>query len=147
MNQKKILIGVSVGLLLIFMTGCATDVAPKKEMYWNAFPMNPGEHDFTVLGPVEVKKEWSGTFGYSISLYGMNIDYYLFESGGVNYIDVLEAARTKYPETDAVINVNYDYHESAYFGVYAKRIDIVSGIAVKYAREQLNARVHDAIGD
>ena len=138
---------VSVCLLLLMVSGCATNVAPKKEMYWHAHTMNPGEHDFTVLGPVKVEKDWFGVLGYSIGAYVISLDYFIFQSGGVNYSDVLDEARILYPETDAVIDVNYDYNNSVYSFFYAKRTDIVSGIAVKYDREQKNARVNDSLGD
>jgi hypothetical protein len=90
-------------------------------------------HDFTILGPVKLEKEWYGILGFSIPPIG--VDAYFWQSGGVTYADLLDEARKQYPDADAVIDITNDYVGSTYAFLYSQRTNIATGIAIKYVKE------------
>lgn len=61
-------------------------------------------------------------------------------TGGVTYADLLEKAQEKYPETDAVVDIKFDYSRSAYWIFYAKRTNILTGIAIKYSKTEVKSK-------
>jgi len=131
----------------IVLSGCVSNMPPKKNLFWHGHVMEPEYHDYTVLGPVRLDKNWMGILGISMNMgpYVGRRDFFLYQKGGVNYVDVLDAAKKAYPDTDAVIDLTYDYKDSAYFVFFSSRTEILTGIAIKYAKEQKNAGRSTAI--
>ena len=140
MKQKTKKITLVAVLFTLLLTGCAIGVAPTKQMFWHARVIDPAKHDYTILGPVRVEREWTGILGTSFSapLIGLNIENYLFSYGGINYVDVLEEALRRYPGTDTVIDITYDYQKNKFLFLYASRTEIITGMAIRYNREQKN---------
>jgi hypothetical protein len=99
-----------------------------------------GSPKYTILGTVTLEKDWLGVLGYSTQSIGPfpGGDHYFWQAGGVTYVDLLAKARETYPDADAVVDINYDYSGSVYWVFYAKRTNIVSGIAIKYSREEVD---------
>ena len=137
-TNRLILIAITVLLL----SSCAINQAPHKKMYWNAQVIDPAKHDYTILGPVRVENYFTGILGFNQTMFqGYNIGIFLIQFGGLNYIDVLENAQRRYPTADAVIDITYDYNYNLnILGLYTSRTDIVTGMAVRYAREQNNTQ-------
>jgi hypothetical protein len=134
MANKKIIWGMSA-LALIFglaLLGCATNVASHKEPNWDKKPIGIEGHDYTILGAVKLEKPWMGILGMTDPKGG---DVYVYQKGGVTYADLVEEARKQYSDTDAVIDVTIDFNSSFYGIFYARRVNIVTGIAIKYVKE------------
>jgi len=122
-------------IVLVFgisLSGCASNVASVKKPEWDKKPIAiSGNRDYTILGNVKLEKNWFGVLGLSI----MNVDSYLYQHGGVTYADLLEEAKSLYPEANAVIDVTLDFSSSTYAIFYSQRKNIVTGIAVKYVKD------------
>ena len=127
MKKKFIFSTMLVCLLVLVLSGCATNLSPNWENRWFVHEIEPGRHDYTILGPVTVERTW------------IKILWGLSERGGVNYIDVLNEAKKYYPNVDAVIDINISSEENRNI-FYSSRKFTVTGFAVKYAAEQKNAR-------
>jgi hypothetical protein len=97
--------------------------------------------DFTILGTVTLERNWLGIFAYpipdvpffSIPFLGNS----LFEFGGFTYAQFRNEAIRRFPETDAVINVTIDYTEITVPILFQHRRYTVTGIAVRFHREQV----------
>lgn len=90
---------------------------------------------YTVVGPVTLEKKWFGILG--LSFVPNFIELYLFQHGGVTYTDLLNEAIKLYGDVDAVIDINIGFSGSHYFVFYAERKSILTGIAIKYTREEV----------
>ena len=121
----------------ILLTGCIHNTAPIRWAHWHPQTIDPAKHDYTILGPVRVEKDWHGILGGAPIPIPM-LSFYLVQWGGVNYVDVLEAALRRYPTADAVIDITYDYNFTSFAPFYTRRTDIVTGMAIRYEREQRN---------
>ena len=133
MARRNLFIGVLCAMMLIlFYSGCATNVASAKTPEWDKKPIPIEGRDYTILGNVMLKKNWFGILGFSVTQYG--IDAYLYQSGGVTYADLLTEAKGLFPTADAVIDVTIDYSGSVYGIFYAQRQNIVTGLAVEYVK-------------
>jgi hypothetical protein len=134
MTNKKSILGMLV-LMLTFgalLSSCATNVASLKSPNWDKKPIGTESHDYTLLGTVKLEKNWFGVLGLAIDRIG---DFFIYQSGGVTYADLLDEARKEYPDADAVVDVKIDYAGSFYAIFYAQRKNIVTGIAIKYVKE------------
>jgi len=152
MSNKKSWLGIS-GIILVcglFLSGCATNVATTKGTDFEKKPMDLiGVPKYTILGSVNLEKNWFGILGFTIpsatipiiagsSVYPFVLpgnDVYLYQSGGMTYVDLLTEAKAKYPDADAVIDIKVDYSGSHYAIFYGSRKNIYSGIAIKYSRD------------
>jgi len=138
MTNKKIFNSIFFFVMIfgLVLSGCATDTSTKKWTNFEKRPMKWGRSGipkYTVLGPVILEKDWYGILGFSLG-----IDFYIYQKGGVTYVDLLKEAMKKYPDVDAVIDINIDYSGSKYFIFYGARKNIVAGIAIKYSREEVD---------
>jgi hypothetical protein len=135
MANKKNCLGMFVIILVfgVILTACATNAASVKSPEWNKKPIGVESHDYTILGTVKLEKNWFGILGFTVI--GGGIDAYIYQSGGVSYANLLDEARKRFPDADAVIDVTIDYSGSAYAFFYAQRRNIVTGIAVKYVKD------------
>jgi hypothetical protein len=143
-QMRKNLAAVVIGFLIIglFFMGCTVNKATTKATNFDKKPIElAGGRPFEVLGPVSLQKAWYGVLGYSFG--GIQTPYitlppkdnYLYQVGGVTYVDLLEHAETLYSGVDAVVDINVDYLGNEYWVFYAKRNHIVSGIAIRYVKE------------
>jgi hypothetical protein len=126
--------GLTFGILL---TGCATNIATAKATNFEKKPIAlAGLRQYEILGPVTLSKNWSGILGFSYGVPQLNMagDLYFWQAGGVTYVDLLQKAQELYPDVDAVVDINVDYVASKYWVFYAKRENVVSGIAIKYVK-------------
>jgi len=128
MKKKMLFSAILVLFLVLLFSGCATNEGPKWRNNWSTNPMEPGKHDFTILGLVTVEREQ------------INI-LYLFGNGGITHADVLNEAKRMYPEANAVIDINISSRTSKN-PFFRKRTLTATGFAVKYASEQLNSRAN-----
>jgi hypothetical protein len=143
MAKKGFLLGMVAMVLTfgLFLSGCATNKATTKGTNFENKPMGLiGFPKYTVLGTVVLEKDWSGILGFSTPSMGPLSagDHYIYQSGGVTYVDLLAEARKQYEDVDAVVDINIDYSGSQYWIFYGKRKNIVSGIAIKYSREEVD---------
>jgi hypothetical protein len=137
MKKNGILVIIASVIIGVSVSGCATNMATTKTPNLNRKPIEIAQgRQYEVLGPVTLKKAWFGVLGTHVdgNAYFPSVDAFLYQSGGVTYVDLLEEAQKQYPEADAVIDLNIDYEGSIYAIFYAKRTNIVSGIAIKYDR-------------
>ena len=136
MVNKKFWVGISVLVFGIILSGCATNVASVKKPSLDKKPIPITGHDYTILGTVKLEKNWFGILGVSIEK--AEIDAYFFQSGGITYVDLLEEAQKKYPDADAVIDLQIDYAGSFYAIFYGQRKNILTGLAIKYVKGPKN---------
>ena len=148
MANKKFWLGILVMIPVfgLFFSGCATNLATTKGTFFDIKPMNLiGVPKYTVLGTVTLEKNWFGILGFSTPPFVLPFagtisgnDFYLYRSGGVTYADLLAEARKQYMDADAVIDINIDFLGSLYAIFYSQRRYIVSGIAIKYSRDEVD---------
>ena len=134
----------------VFLSACATNVATTKGTNFEKKPMGLiGVPKYTVLGAVNMEKDWFGILGVTLPSFTVPIwtvssvypyvlpgnDVYLYQSGGITYVDLLTEAQKQYPGADAVIDIKVDFSGSNYWIFYGKRKNIFSGIAIKYSRD------------
>ena len=141
-KRNQILLGVLALVFILSMASCATNVATSKPTNFEAKPIalnNP--RNYEILGPVSLEKNWFGVLGVTTpsmeTLLGSTPmkDNYLYQAGGVTYLDMFEKAKITYPNVDAVVDITIDYAGSFYGIFYATRKNIVTGIAIRYVRE------------
>jgi hypothetical protein len=142
MTNKKSFGGMLVMALAfgLVLSGCATNVATTKGTNFDRKPMGLiGSPKYTVLGTVILEKNWFGVLGFTTPAMGpvSGNDFYLYQSGGITYVDLLAEAQKKYSNADAVIDIKVDYSGSHYWIFYGARKNIISGIAIKYSREEV----------
>ncbi len=81
--------------------------------------------DITILGPVTAK-------GSSVNILG------LFGTGSNGYETLMEAAKSKYPDADTVININWDtkftYFGLIYIPIYQRADSTLTGTAIRMKR-------------
>ena len=143
MKKKQITTVILICMLVLLLSSCASNVAPRKNWVWPANTIDVHKSDFTVLGPVTAERQWKGFVGVALPAnIRISPELFLVSIGGINYSDVIEEARKIFPEADAVIDMKSSYRDSWGFIFYARRTEIVTGIAIKYATEQKNARAH-----
>jgi hypothetical protein len=138
MKKTGILVIIASAIIGVSLMGCATNVATTKTTNLNRKPIEIAQgRQYEVLGPVTLRKAWFGVLGIHVDggAFWSPIDTFLYQSGGITYVDLLEESQNQYPGTDAVIDINVDYEGSIYAIFYAKRTNIMSGIAIKYAKE------------
>ena len=129
---------------LVGETNVATGNFPQKTMGLISGPK------YTVAGTVYLQKNWVGILGFSTSAIGSipPFDFYAWQTGGANYIDLLKEARKLYGEDiDAVVDINVDYSGSQYLLIVAHRKIIVTGIAIKYSRDEVGSYSKETIVD
>jgi hypothetical protein len=139
MMKKKgfgaLFVSLAIGLVL---SSCATSVSTAKPANFEKRPLKPVvERKFRILGPVTLEKDWFGILGlhYQIPIIDLAGDAFLYQLGGVSYVDLFNKAREEYPTADAVIDINVDYEGTFYAFFYAKRKHLVHGIAIKYVAD------------
>ena len=138
---KKIIWAGMLCMVLAFglMTiGCATNVATAKSTNFDRKPIAlAGLRQYEIRGPVTLTKNWSGILGlsYGVPQLGIAGDSYLWQTGGITYVDLLNEAKKQYPDIDAVVDINVDYVGSKYWVFYSKREIVANGIAIKYVKE------------
>ena len=138
--KKRVFVVLLVCLLALVVSSCATDLAPDWSNRWYVNPMEPGRHDYTILGPVVVEGTWTGILGGTLDLgMGAPMSFYVFQRGGINHIDVLTAAQRQYPTANAVININVSSVQNIY-PFFSNRQLTVTGMAVRFADVQNNSR-------
>ena len=139
MAKRNLGLGMLVMVLVfgVVFTSCATDIATAKATNFEKKPIKlAGERQYEILGPVTLSKDWSGILGFSYGVPQLGIagDAYLFQNGGVTYVDLLNKAKELYPDVDAVVDISIDYIGSQYWVFYSKRENVVYGIAIKYVK-------------
>jgi hypothetical protein len=137
MKRNGILVIIALAVIGVSAVGCATNVATTKSTNMDTKPIEIAQgRQYEVLGPVTLKKTWFGILGVHIDggPFWPPMDSFFYQKGGVTYIDLLEEGQKQYPGADAVIDINVDYEGSVYALFYAKRTNILSGIAIKYAK-------------
>jgi hypothetical protein len=138
-----IVLGV-LAMALVFgltLSGCATNKATTKGTNFDKKPVGLiGAPKYTILGTVTLERDWFGVVGFSNNSIGPIPagDHYIYQSGGVTYVEMLEEAKKLYPETDAVVDINIDYTGSQYWIFYGRRRNIVAGLAIKYSRDEVD---------
>jgi hypothetical protein len=142
MNKKLFLMGMLACVLAfgLSLSGCATNKATTKGTNFEKKPVGLiGTPKYSVLGTVTLEKDWFGIVGFSTPTMGPISagDHYIYQSGGVTYVEMLEEAKKLYPEADAVIDINIDYTGSQYWIFYGRRRNIVAGLAIKYSRDEV----------
>jgi hypothetical protein len=142
MKKNRIVVVVGLAMTGLFFMGCTVNKATTKTTNFEKKPIELVQgRPYEILGPVSLQKEWFGVVGFSFPGIQLSMitlppsDNYVYQDGGVTYVDLFEHAKTLYPDADAVVDVNIDYMGSQYWVFYAKRSHIVSGIAIKYTRE------------
>jgi hypothetical protein len=142
--KKNVFLAFIVSLAIVTaFSGCASNVSTTKPVNFDKRPLKPvAERKFYILGPVTLEKEWFGVLGahweFSVGfLPSMSSagDSFLYQKGGVSYVDLFNKAKEQYPDTDAVIDINVDYEGTFYSIFYAKRKHLVHGIAIKYVAD------------
>ncbi|MDR0487502.1 MAG: hypothetical protein LBG91_04575 [Treponema sp.] len=113
MVNKKLWLGILVMLLVFGMTvvGCTTTVPV-------LYTDNPNK-EFTILGEVTYEgyvNQWTGRISFG-------------------YIELLKAAKAKYPDCDYVIDIMIDAKETLSFFVFLKTGYSMRGTAIKYKTE------------
>jgi hypothetical protein len=142
--KKRLFLTGMIACVLTFglvLSGCATNKATTKATNFEKKPLGLiGLPKYTVLGSVSLEKDWFGILGYTVPTVGPfpGGDQYIYQSGGVTYVEMLEEAKKLYPETDAVIDITIDYTGSQYWIFYGRRRNILSGIAIKYSRDEVD---------
>jgi hypothetical protein len=129
-----------VVLLTITFTACAVNQSPHRQPNMHSRIIDPNKSDYTILGPVRVERNFTGIIGFNTPMFwGINTGVFLFQTGGINYVDVLGDALRKYPTADAVVDITYDvkYIFNLHY-IFTMRTDTVVGMAVRYNREQNN---------
>ena len=92
---------------------------------------------YSVMGSITLEKKWIGMLGVTIAPF----DFYVWQAGGFTYSDLLAEAKRQYGEVDAVIDINVDYSGSHFLILYAQRKIIVTGIAIKYSRDEVDQTI------
>ena len=139
--KKNMGILAMVLALGLSLAGCATNVATTKGTNFDRRTLGLiGVPKYTVLGTVTLEKSWSGILGLSLPTLGPvpGGDFYFYQSGGVTYVDLLEEAKKLYEDADAVIDISIDYTGTHYWVFYGRRTNIVSGLAIKYSRAEVD---------
>ena len=128
-----------VAIFATSMTSCATNVASAKAPHMDNKPLSLANPNYTILGAVTLESAWRGILGFSGMPIGPvpPINAYLWQTGGVTYPELLAKAKEQYPDADAVVDIKVDYKSSRYAFFYSQRTDVVSGIAIKYSREEV----------
>jgi len=137
MQTKRIWL-VIVPVFGLFFSGCAMNVATTKGTNFDKKTMGLiGVPKYSVLGTVTLERNWFGILGFSLPSIGnvSGSDLYVYQSGGVTYVDLLTEAKKQYADADAVIDIKVDYSGTRYFIFYGSRKNILSGIAIKYSRD------------
>jgi hypothetical protein len=143
--KKRALVLVGVfALALTFglsLSSCATtNVATTKRTDFSKKPISlPGMPAYTILGTVFMEKKWFGVLGMTTPQFGPipRVDYYIYQSGGITYVELLEEAKKQYPEADAVVDISVDFQGSHYWFFYSGGKNILSGIVIKYTRAEV----------
>lgn len=105
MKLKRFMLAFATILMLIIISGCVSSYTP-----YAASVSFPAEKDYTILGRVEYE--------------GL--------AGRASYHKLLEVAKTKYSQTDDVVNIIVDIKKtSSIFGKSDKFM--MSGIAIDYS--------------
>jgi len=134
-----------MAIIVIAMASCTTNVPTAKATNFDKNPLSLiGNPSYSVLGPVLLEKDWRGILGISTPSIGPipGTDLYFFQTGGITYSDLLQKAQEKYPNADAVIDIKVDYSRSSYWIFFSKRIIIITGIAIKYSREEVKDKTN-----
>jgi hypothetical protein len=140
MNRKLCFVGIIALVVGLSLSSCATNVATTKGTDFSKKAISlPGMPAYTVLGTVSMEKNWFGILGMTTPTFGPfpGADNYLYQSGGITYVELLAKAREQYPEADAVVDISLDFQGSQYWVFYSARKNILSGIAIKYTREEV----------
>ena len=145
--KKNLIFSVMLACLMVsgfVLSGCATNVAPPKNNVWPANRIDIDKADYTVLGPITVERTFRGFVGVTIPATPVSAPYdaFIVQRGGINYSDVIEETLRIHPEADAVIDMKTSFRSSFSLIFYAQRVEIITGIAIKYAPEQKNSRSH-----
>ena len=146
MKNKKVLFGL---LLVVFfgliLSSCVTNVPTAKgtDFEKNRFSL-VGSPKYTVLGTVTLENNWRGIVGFStptVNVAGQSLTgqhFYIWQTGGITYVDLLEEAKKTFANADAIVNISVDYVESAYWVFYSQRKYVVSGVAIRYTRNEVD---------
>ena len=126
-----------VCLFALMASGCATNVGPNWQNVWFVSGMDPGRHDYTILGQVTVERQWVGILGWGNPVLG---GAWLFQRGGITHYDVLTEARRQFPGTDNVVGINLSSRVNGFSGFFSSRTLTATGLAIRFSEEQRNAR-------
>jgi len=138
--KKKSVFSAMPAVLLVFgvlFTSCATSISTTKATNFDKKPIElAGVRQYEILGPVTLSKGWYGILGFSYGApqLGTAGDSYIWQNGGVTYVDLLNEAKALYRDVDAVVDIGVDYISSRYGVFYSKRENVVYGIAIKYVK-------------
>ena len=147
MADKRFELGILaiVMVLNLSLSGCATNSSAVSTTGFEnrQFEGRFGVPEHTILGPITYESNWwSGILGLSTPqlLFIPSLDLFLFQNGrgGVTYAALLNRAREIFPDADAVVDIQIERTGSTFFVFYSRRRYIVSGIAVRYTREEIS---------
>ena len=123
----------------LFLAGCATDITSGRTPHWEKQSIEVLAREYIVHGTVRVERDWFGILGISLPAFPpittRGFDFYLVQRGGASYFHLLDEAQAQFPEANAVIHVKIDFEDSSYFGVFARRRVVMTGIAVQFKRD------------
>jgi hypothetical protein len=138
--MKRFWMGLPAIALVLSMLvfGCATHTSSSKATNFDKHTMNlTTAPKYTVLGAITLEKNWFGILGFTIFGRSTGHDFYIYQSGGITYVDLLAETKKQYPDADAVIDIKVDHSGDHYWIFYGNRKNIISGIAIKYSREEV----------
>lgn len=113
----KIKLAVLALLVIVFSSSCASVSCPSA--HDKSFPP---DGRYVLLGPVSCSGETIGIIG-------------IFWASGIQYLDLLEAAKKEYGDADDVVNVSVDNKFFTLFGIFTSIKTNLRGIAIKYVKE------------
>ncbi|MDR2728172.1 MAG: hypothetical protein LBB56_03500 [Chitinispirillales bacterium] len=132
--MKKLLV-LTITLLLI---GCAANTTSVRNSGLDNHTMGIIPREYTILGPVMAMRQFNGVLGFTIDGVG---DFYLHKRGGMTYNDIIVEAQKKYPNVDAVIDIQFDYVANAAIPFYYDRWETAHGLAIRYIREPISHQI------
>jgi hypothetical protein len=137
-----------VSLLVLVFSSCLINVSTTKGTSFERRPISLIENpNYSILGPVVLEQNWRGIVGITLPQFSIPFSdaivggnkLYLFQVGGITYADILARAQELYPEADAVIDIQVDFSRNAYAVFYAQRTNIMTGMAIRFSREEVTS--------
>lgn len=113
--MKKALFALLLATSLALLPGCVSMTRGTRDP---DVTTNLARKDYEILGPVSIESDLTSILG-------------LVNFGGKGYSDLLEKAKTLYPETDALIDLYTDARNVIVLGIYNRSTVVYSATAIK----------------
>jgi len=138
---------VVVAVIGVSMTGCMHTPDPDRR-YWDTWRVlteaNKYMRDYTILGVIQVERTRIGIIGFHLPILNnilaglpvvdLVLEGFLWEWGGVRYADLIAEAQRRFPNANAVINMQIDRSETSFIIAVSRRYT-VTALAVEFAAE------------